>query len=95
MDVRMQISSALRRALVVFLASGVAGISTLRAQGITTAAVSGVVTDSVGQSVEAARIQVINQSTGVRSGTLTRANGNFYVQGVEVGGPYTVSVRRL
>jgi len=77
------------------MASGASGITTLAAQGITTAAVSGVVTDSVGQPVDGAQIQVLNQQTGVKSGTITRANGNYYVQGVEVGGPYVISVRRL
>jgi hypothetical protein len=91
----MRISSQLRRALLAVVASGAAGIATLAAQGITTAAVSGVVTDSVGQPVESAQIQVTNQQTGVKSGSLTRANGNFYIQGVEVGGPYVISVRRL
>ncbi|MBA2684848.1 MAG: TonB-dependent receptor [Gemmatimonadaceae bacterium] len=91
----MQMSRELRKTLWVLVASGVVGVSTLAAQGITTAAVSGVVTDSVGQPVESAQIQVTNQQTGVKSGSLTRANGNFYIQGVEVGGPYVVTVRRL
>ena len=31
----------------------------------------------------------------MKSYAVTRTNGNYYVQGVEVGGPYVVSVRRL
>src|SRR5664279_206888 len=92
---RMRMSCQLRNTLLAVVVSGAAGISTLAAQGITTAAVSGVVTDSVGQPVESAQMQVTNQQTGVKSGSLTRANGNFYIQGVEVGGPYVISVRRL
>ncbi|HEV7703883.1 MAG TPA: TonB-dependent receptor [Gemmatimonadaceae bacterium] len=80
---------------MALVAAGVAGITTLAAQGITTAAVSGVVTDSVGQPVDAAQIQVTNQQTGVRSGSVSRANGNYYIQGVEVGGPYVITVRRI
>ena len=91
----MRISCHLRNSFLALVASGAAGITTLAAQGITTAAVSGVVTDSVGQPVDAAQIQVTNQATGVKSGSLTRANGNYYIQGVEVGGPYVISVRRL
>src|SRR3569623_1525631 len=90
----MQMSCKLRIALLVLAASGAAGIPSLSAQGITTAAVSGVVTDSAGQPVDAAQIQVTSQATGVKSYAVTRANGNFYVQGVEVGGPYVISVRR-
>ena len=91
----MRMSCELRATLVALVASGAAGISTLAAQGITTAAVSGVVTDSVGQPVDGAQLQVTNQQTGVKSGSLTRANGNYYIQGVEVGGPYVIAVRRL
>ena len=91
----MRISCQLRHTLLALAASVVAGVSALAAQGITTAAVSGVVTDSVGQPIEAAQIQVTNQQTGVRSGSVSRANGNYYIQGVEVGGPYVISVRRI
>ena len=69
--------------------------STLAAQGITTAAVSGVVTDGVGQPVEAAQIQVMNDTTGVRSGAVTRANGNYYVQGSRSADRYVITVRRI
>ena len=31
----------------------------------------------------------------MRSGSVTRANGNYYIQGVEVGGPYVITVRRI
>jgi len=70
----MRMSCELRATLVALVASGAAGISTLAAQGITTAAVSGVVTDSVGQPVDGAQLQVTNQQTGVKSGSLTRAS---------------------
>jgi hypothetical protein len=68
----MQMSCKLRIALLALAASGASGIIALSAQGITTAAVSGVVTDSVGQPVEAAQIQVANQATGVKSYAVTR-----------------------
>ncbi|MEO6211137.1 MAG: TonB-dependent receptor [Gemmatimonadaceae bacterium] len=91
----MRMSCLLRNTLLALAASGASGITTLAAQGITTAAVSGTVTDSTGAPVEAAQIQVVNQQTGVKTGTLSRPNGNYYLQGVEVGGPYVVSVRRI
>ena len=69
--------------------------SRLAAQGVTTGAISGTVTDAGGKPVENAQIQITNRNTGFRSGSLTRANGYYYVQGLEVGGPYTVSVRRI
>jgi hypothetical protein len=67
----------------------------LAAQGVTTGAISGTVTDVAGKPVENAQVQVVNRSTGFRSGSLTRASGYYYVQGLEVGGPYTVTVRRI
>ena len=91
----MRMSCQLRSTFLALLATGGAGICTLAAQGITTAAVSGVVTDEAGQPVDAAQVEIINRSTGVRSGSLTRTNGNYYVQGLEVGGPYAVTVKRI
>ena len=69
--------------------------SRLAAQGVTTGAISGTVTDAAGKPVENAQVQITNRNTGFRSGSLTRANGYYYVQGLEVGGPYTVNVRRI
>ena len=67
----------------------------LVAQGVTTGAVTGTVRDAAGAPVEGAQIQVINRATGFRSGGVTRSNGLYYVQGLEVGGPYTVRARRI
>ena len=67
----------------------------LAAQGVTTGAIAGTITDATGRPVENAQVQIVHQSTGFRSGSLSRANGYYYVQGLEVGGPYTVTVRRI
>ena len=45
--------------------------------------------------VEGAQVQIINRSTGYSSAATTRSNGLYLVAGLEVGGPYTVRVRRL
>jgi hypothetical protein len=65
------------------------------AQGVTTGAVAGTITDANNRPVEGAQIQVQNRATGYSSGALSRANGYFYVPGLEVGGPYTVRIRRI
>ena len=65
------------------------------AQGITTGAITGAVTGSGGEPVEGAQVQISNRSNGFTAGGITRSNGVFFVQGLEVGGPYTVSVRRI
>ena len=65
------------------------------AQGVTTGAVSGTISNDQGQPVESAHIEVVNRATGSRSGTISRGDGRYYVQGLEVGGPYTVTARRI
>jgi len=65
------------------------------AQGVTTGAVSGTVTDNAGRGVEGVQVQVRNVSTGSAAGTLTRNDGRYFVQGLEVGGPYSVTVRLI
>ena len=69
--------------------------SALIAQGVTTGAVTGVVTDEAGQGVENAQIQVTNRATGYTSGGLSRVGGRYFVQGLDVGNRYAVTVRLL
>jgi hypothetical protein len=65
------------------------------AQGITTGAISGTVTNEQGQGIEGVRVQVRNNANGATTGTLSRADGRYFIQGLEVGGPYTVTARRI
>jgi hypothetical protein len=67
----------------------------LRAQGVTTGAISGTVTDQQGSGAEGVRVQVRNASTGATTGAMSRIDGRFFIQGLEVGGPYTVTARRI
>ena len=67
----------------------------LAAQGVTTGAIAGVVTDSAGNPLEAVQIQVVNQATGYTSGGASRPDGRYFVAGLEVGGPYTITARRV
>ncbi len=79
----------------VMIAALFGGATRLAAQGVTTGAVSGTVTNAQGQVIEAAQVQITNRNTGSRAGAVTRADGRYYVQGLETGGPYVVSVRRI
>ena len=90
---RWVVNAATMLSLALFLPLSLS--SRLAAQGVTTGAISGTVTDAAGKPVENAQVQITNRNSGFRSGSLTRANGYYYVQGLEVGGPYTVSVRRI
>jgi outer membrane receptor for ferrienterochelin and colicin len=78
-------------ALVTLAATPVAG----RAQGVTTGAITGRVTGAGGEGLEAVQIQIVNRSTGFTTGSMTREGGRYLVQGLEVGGPYRVTARRI
>jgi outer membrane receptor protein involved in Fe transport len=80
-------------ASVAFLAT-VPG-SDARAQGSTTGAITGLITDAAGRPLENAQVQVVNRSTGFTTGQQTRANGRYYVQNLEVGPNYTLTVRLI
>ena len=67
----------------------------LLAQGVTTGAVSGTVTDPGGVPIEGAQVQVRNSRTGASAGGITRGNGQFNIQGVEPDAGYSVTVRRI
>lgn len=67
----------------------------LHAQGVTTGAISGTVTDENGQGITGIQIVATNRSTGQTARTVTRDGGRYSVQGLEVGGPYSVSASGL
>lgn len=67
----------------------------LLAQGVTTGAITGVISDETGQGIESAQIQVTNRATGFTTGTLTREGGRYFVQGLEVGNNYALTVRLI
>jgi hypothetical protein len=67
----------------------------LFAQGVTTGAITGTVTDAQGQPMASAQVQVTNRATGYSTGTITRSTGQYLIQGLETGGPYTVTVTSI
>lgn len=64
-------------------------------QGVTTAAISGCVTDTDGTPLEGIVVQVTNESTGISNGAVSDADCRFFVPGLQVGGPYTVEASGL
>ncbi len=72
-----------------------AGAAALGAQGVTTGAISGTVTNDQGQGVDGVQVQVVNNTNGSRASTVSRTDGHFYVSSLEIGGPYTVSIRHI
>jgi hypothetical protein len=65
------------------------------AQGVTTAAVAGRITDEAGAAVGGAEVTLVSGSTGERHTTRTRVDGAYSVENVSVGGPYTLTARAL
>jgi len=70
-------------------------VAAVGAQGVTTGAITGRVTDQQGQAMEGVDVQIVNRATGYTTTTRTRTNGLYLMQGLEVGGPYAVIVRRI
>jgi hypothetical protein len=65
------------------------------AQGVTSAAVAGRVTDEAGAPVTTAQLTLVNGSTGQRYARMSAADGRFNFENVAVGGPYTLQTRAL
>lgn len=65
------------------------------AQGVTTAAVTGRVTDDQGAPIENIIVRVSNEATGIVNGAITDADGRYFVAGLQVGGPYTIEASGL
>ncbi len=71
-------------------------VTPLHAQGVTTAAVQGVVRDQgAGTPIENASVVITNNSTGQHFQTTTRNNGRYFFENVPVGGPYTIEARAI
>jgi outer membrane receptor protein involved in Fe transport len=88
----------LMRRLTVLAAIGLLGtipFDPATAQGVTTGAIGGLVSDSSGNPVSAVQVQVVHRQTGYSSGGLTRENGRYLIPALEAGGPYSVTVRRI
>ncbi|HYS20285.1 MAG TPA: carboxypeptidase regulatory-like domain-containing protein [Gemmatimonadales bacterium] len=63
----------------------------MAAQGVTTAAIAGVVSDSAGAPLPGARVVAVHGPSGTQYGAVTRADGRFNIPGMRVGGPYRVT----
>jgi len=61
-------------------------------QGSTTAAMSGTITDSKGESLPGATVIAIHTPTNTQYAAPANAEGRFNIQNMRVGGPYTVKI---
>jgi len=67
----------------------------LAAQGVTTAAIQGRVTQADGSPIPDATVRVVNLSNGRRWEILTPPNGAYLLEDVGVGGPYRIEARAV
>ncbi|MFC6224906.1 carboxypeptidase regulatory-like domain-containing protein [Hymenobacter artigasi] len=61
-------------------------------QGATTAAMSGVISDKTGAGLPGATVIAVHTPTNTQYVAPTNSDGRFNIQGMRVGGPYTVKV---
>src|SRR5690348_15020320 len=69
--------------------------STAVAQGPTTAAIGGRILDGDGIGISGVEVVVRNEATGIAMRATSRSEGRFLLSGLEIGGPYSVTVRRI
>jgi outer membrane receptor protein involved in Fe transport len=82
-------------ALTAIALLGATPLGLAAAQGVTTGAIAGLITDSTGNPVGQVQIQIVHRQTGYTASGLSRDNGRYLVPSLEAGGPYTVTARRI
>ncbi len=61
-------------------------------QGVTTASMTGIVTSDKGDPLPGANVIAVHEPTGTKYGAPSRQNGQYNIENMRVGGPYTVTV---
>jgi Carboxypeptidase regulatory-like domain len=64
-----------------------------RAQGVTTASMTGLVKDASGGVIPGATVTAVHQPSGTSYEAVTGGDGRFTMPGMRVGGPYTVTAQ--
>jgi len=62
------------------------------AQGVTTGALNGIVTNEQQQPIQGANVIAIHLPSGTNYESVSRADGRFTIPGMRLGGPYSVTV---
>ena len=83
--IRSLASAALAAALAFTSTSG------LYAQGVTSSALQGTLTDSSGKPIVGAQIVAVHTPSGTTYNTVSRSNGLYNLNNLRVGGPYSVT----
>ena len=59
---------------------------------VTTASISGLITDNKGTSLPGATVVATHTPSGTKYGTVTRDDGRFNLPNVRIGGPYSLEI---
>lgn len=82
----------MRRILLFLVVAMFAAPLGAAAQGVTTASLAGIVKDKSGEVIPGANVVVTHVPSGTTYGAASRVDGNYNIEGMRVGGPYTVKV---
>ena len=66
-------------------------VSRASAQGVTTSGLTGIVKDAQGAVVPGATVKAVHEPSGTTYEAVTQGDGRFFIPGMRVGGPYTVT----
>lgn len=69
--------------------AGLPGVSF--AQGVTTAEMTGIVRDAQGAVIPGVTVTAVHQPSGTSYETVSQGDGRFFIPGMRIGGPYTVT----
>ncbi len=59
---------------------------------VTTSGITGIVTGTDGEKLPGATVVAVHNPSGTQYGTITNAEGQFSIQSMRIGGPYTITV---
>ncbi len=81
-----------RTILTLMLLSCLSIPEVVNGQGVTTASISGRITDSQGEGLPGASVVALHNPSGTEYGTSTRPDGRFNLPNLRIGGPYTITI---
>ena len=85
----------LARAIALTAGALVIAAGSVVAQGPTTAAIAGRILENSTRGLRGIEVIVRNQATGISTRGRSRSDGRYLISGLEIGGPYEVTVRRI